>query len=141
MIIIDTNVFSELINARSDSPVLTWAASVEPQSLYYTAITRAEIRYGIERLAPGKRKDELAIRAQQLFVMASDQHLNFDGLAADAYGYIVAQRESIGRRISIPDAQIAAIAYIHQAVLATRHVKDFEDCGIRLFNPWVDTRA
>ena len=136
MIIIDTNVFSELMDARADSPVLRWLTSVEPHSLYYTAVTRAEIRYGIERLAPGKRKDELAIRAQQLFVMSGDQHLSFDGLAADAYGYIVAQRESLGRRISIPDAQIAAIAYIHQAVLATRNVKDFEDCGIHIFNPW-----
>ena len=136
MIIIDTNVFSELMDARADSPVLRWLTSVEPHSLYYTAVTRAEIRYGIERLAPGKRKDELAIRAQQLFVMTGDQHLSFDGLAADAYGYIVAQRESLGRRISIPDAQIAAIAYIHQAVLATRNVKDFEDCGIHIFNPW-----
>ena len=136
MIIIDTNVFSELMAARADSPVVGWLTSVEPHSLYYTGVTRAEIRYGIERLAPGKRKDELAIRAQQLFVMSGDQHLSFDGLAADAYGYIVAQRESLGRRISIPDAQIAAIAYIHQAVLATRNVKDFEDCGIHIFNPW-----
>ena len=137
MIVIDTNVFSELMASRSDSPVLAWIETVEANSLFYTAITRAEIRYGIERLPAGARKDDLSMRAQQLFSSAGEQQLNFDGLAADAYGLIVAKRESLGRRISIADAQIAAIALVNQAQIATRNVQDFQDCGIRIVNPWL----
>lgn len=137
MIVIDTNVFSELMASRSDSPVLAWVETVEANSLFYTAITRAEIRYGIERLPAGARKDDLSMRAQALFHSAGDQQLNFDGPAADAYGLIVAKRESLGRRISIADAQIAAIALVNQAQVATRNVQDFQDCGIRIVNPWL----
>ncbi|MEI7453674.1 MAG: PIN domain-containing protein [Actinomycetes bacterium] len=137
MIVIDTNVFSELMAARNESPVLAWIETVEANSLFYTAITRAEIRYGIERLPSGARKDDLSMRAQQLFTSASDKQLNFDGPAADAYGFIVAKRESLGRRISIADAQIAAIALVNQAQIATRNVHDFQDCGIRILNPWL----
>ena len=99
-------------------------------------MTRAEVRYGIARLPPGRRRDDLARRADALFLEIDERTLTFSARAADAYGQIVAERESTGRPIGVLDAQIAAIARVHRAAVATRNVADFQGCGVVIVNPY-----
>jgi toxin FitB len=105
--------------------------------LFVTSITAAEILYGIELLPKGKRRDGLLSQADAMF--AEDfmgRVLPFDEPAAHRFGKIAAWRRLQGRPMPTLDAQIAAIAIVHQAALATRNITDFEDCGLRLINPW-----
>lgn len=135
MILLDTNVFSALMSTGT-SVLDPWLATVSGTDLFTTVITRAEIRYGLERLPHGTRRTDLAARADALFGEIADRLLVFDGAAADRYGALVAARERSGRPISVPDAQIASIAFVHRATLATRNVKDFADTGVPVVNPF-----
>lgn len=135
MIVLDTNVVSALMTSRADA-LDGWIAEVDGASLFTTAITRAEIRYGIARLPEGARRTELASRADALFEETADRILPFDSRAADRYGVLVADRERAGRPISVPDAQVAAIALVHRAIVATRNTRDFSGTGVRLVNPF-----
>lgn len=135
MILLDTNVFSALM-ATDSSALDPWLATVSGADLFTTVITRAEIRYGLERLPRGMRRDELVARADALFREITDRMLVFDSAAADRYGALVAARERIGRPISVPDAQIASIAFVHRASVATRNVEDFVDTGVSVLNPF-----
>jgi len=139
MIILDTNVVSELMRSVVSPDVLKWVSKYSADELYCNAIVVAEILYGIELLPDGKRKDELLAGAERLFkVMLASRILPFDEQAVRQFSSIVASRRKAGRPIAEFDAQIAAIAYAHGAVLATRNTSDFEGCGIRIVNPWVD---
>lgn len=141
MIVLDTNVVSALMSDNAGR-LQPWLNSVVGSSLFTTAITRAEIRYGLERMPQGVRRRDLLERADLLFDEVSDRLLAFDAAAADRYGVVVAARESKGRPISVPDAQIASIAFVHRAVVATRNVRDFEDCGVKVVDPFaVDARS
>lgn len=107
--------------------------------LYSTSITLAEILYCIELLPAGKRKANLLAGSERLFrVVLGGRILPFDGSAAQAFSRVAAARRAAGRPISALDAQVAAIASVHGATLATRNAAHFEGCGIRLMNPWVD---
>lgn len=102
-----------------------------------TSITEAEIFYGVELLPPGKRRNRFLSEAQAMF--AEDfggLPLPFDSEAARLYARIASARRAMGKPISVPDAQIAAIVLARKAVLATRNIMDFEACGIKLVNPW-----
>lgn len=134
MIVIDTNVFSALM--AGDRSMDAWLDTVAAADLYTTSITRAEVRYGIARLPKGRRRDQLAERADGLFEEIRERTLVFDSQAADAYGEIVAVRERSGRPIGVLDAQIAAVARTHRAAVATRNVPDFENCGVPIINPY-----
>ena len=138
MTILDTNVLSETMAALPSQAVLDWIAGRRrTDSIYTTTITMAEILYGIEILAPGKRRDKLSAQAEGMFAEDFAGHiLSFDELGARAFSQIAAERRARGRPISEMDAQIAAIARVHDATLATRNISDFEDCGIRVVNPW-----
>ena len=105
-------------------------------SLHATVLNRAEIRFGIERLADGHRKEDLSSRAEELFDQVENRTWPFDPLAADRYASIVNARQASGRPIGIPDAQIASIASVRRATLATRNVADFTGCGIVVVNPF-----
>jgi predicted nucleic acid-binding protein len=94
------------------------------------------MRYGIERLPDGQRKAELRAKAADIFFTLTDKVLPFDARAALRYASLVADRERDGRPIAAFDAQIAAICQAHGATLATRNVKDFEDTGVELIDPW-----
>lgn len=135
MIVIDTNVVSALMSARAVE-LEPWLRVVDGSQLFTTAITRAEIRYGIERLPDGRRRDDLSARADALFDETAERILPFDSAAADRYGRVVATREQVGRPISIADAQIAAIALAHRATIATRNAKDFHGTGARVVDPF-----
>ena len=136
MIVADTDVVSELMRP-TPSPVITgWVREQPAADLYITAITVAEIGYGIERLPDGQRKDRLVATAAEVFSTFADHILAFDAGAAVAYGVIVVSRERAGAPITGFDAQIAAICRVRNATLATRNGKDFDGTGIALLDPW-----
>lgn len=138
MIILDTNVTSELMRASPAPVVMTWLRAQDPKELYSTAVTVAEIRYGIARLPNSARKRKLVEAAADVFSAFSDRVLAFDLAAADEYGDVVVARERAGAPINGFDAQIASICRAHSASLATRNVKDFGNTGIDVTNPWAE---
>jgi toxin FitB len=136
--LLDTNVLSELMRAAPAPEVMVWFAG-QPTSLIHTsAITQAEIWAGIALLPAGKRREALAEAAGQLFEQdLNDRCIVFNGAAAMQYGFVRAQRQSVGRPISTEDAQIAAIALAGKLALVTRNTKDFEQIdGLEVINPW-----
>jgi predicted nucleic acid-binding protein len=137
MIVLDTNVLSELMKRKGSKVVRNWAAQQPLMSLFTTTITQAEILYGIAILPEGKRRNELTDAANLMFAEDfSRRVLPFDEAAAIAFATIAAQRRANGNPISQADAQIAAICYTRQATIATRNVSDFTGCGISIINPW-----
>ena len=136
MIVLDTNVVSELMRPEPSTRVLAWVRGHEDTELYTTAITLAEIRYGIERLADGRRKELLRTTADAVFGSFAEQVLPFDARAALRYAAIVSGRDRTGRPIDGFDAQIASICRECQATLATRNGADFEHTGIEVIDPW-----
>ncbi|SCE67031.1 hypothetical protein GA0070558_102182 [Micromonospora haikouensis] len=141
MIVLDTNVVSELMRAEPAPAVLTWLRQRSGASLHTTVVTVAEIRYGIARLPEGQRRESLHQAANEIFAAFPRQVLPFDLAAASAYADVVAGRERLGRPIDGFDAQIAAICRAQAATLATRHIKDFADTGIGVIDPWQATNA
>lgn len=140
MILIDTNVLSELMRPMPDPHVVQWLDARPDWDVWISAVTVSEIRLGITLLSAGKRKKLLLETAEQMFREDfPDRCLPFDCEAAVECAMIVAKRNKQGRPISIEDAQIAAIARTADLVLATRNIKDFSDIsGLKLVNPWVD---
>ncbi|HUN69399.1 MAG TPA: type II toxin-antitoxin system VapC family toxin [Burkholderiales bacterium] len=137
MIVLDTNVVSELMKPTPDAAVARWVAGQQATSLYTTSITQAEILHGILLLPAGKRRGALEAAAGAMFEKDfGGRVLPFGGDAANAYAQIAAQRRRSGRPISNFDAQIAAIARTARAAIATRNIGDYEGCGIKVMNPW-----
>lgn len=137
MIILDTNVISELMRPKPSAHVVAWIKKQRAAELYTTAITEAEIFYGIELLTEGKRREGLLAAAESMF--ADDfagRVIGFSSDAARVFATIAAHRRAMGKPISHPDAQIAAITRLQGAVLATRNMADFDNCGIRVADPW-----
>ena len=137
MIIIDTNVVSELMRASPDPAVLAWFAGHAADSLFLTAISEAELRTGAAILPAGQRRDRLAGAIDAMIDQDfAGRILPFDSLAARSYAEIAAARRIAGKPIMDADCQIAAISRACGAAIATRNVKDFEGCGIDIINPW-----
>jgi len=136
MIILDTNILSEIMRPKPDQAVVRWVTDVAGDELWTTAITVAEIRYGIERLPYGSRKLEISATAERAFGLVRDRVLAFDAAAAREYALLVAERGRAAKPIDGFDGQIAAICRCHGASLATRNVKDFPGTGIELLDPW-----
>ncbi|MDR2587771.1 MAG: type II toxin-antitoxin system VapC family toxin [Coriobacteriales bacterium] len=139
MIILDTNVISELMRPEPSQMVVSWLDSQRKDELCLTALTQAELAFGIELMASGKRKTELTA-AFKYFIdeVFADRVLAFDSHAADYYASIASARQISGRPISVIDAQIAALCLSAGAPLATRNTKDFAGTGVALINPWED---
>ena len=137
MILLDTNVLSELLRPRPAPAVLTWMRTVADRDLRTTSVTRAELFLGMRLLPEGKRRRALETAMEAMFAgLFSSDALPFDDRAADAFAAIAAVRRGVGRPIGDLDAQIAAIALTVDAAVATRNTPDFELCGISLQNPW-----
>jgi predicted nucleic acid-binding protein len=137
MILLDTNVLSEVINPKASARVLAWILREPPSSLYTTSISQAELLYGVELMPNGRRRSALhAAITKMLAEDFPDRILPFDSEAAEVYSRIAASRRVMGRPISEADAQIAAIAHSRGAALATRNIADFEHCGIKVLDPW-----
>lgn len=141
MILLDTNVISELMKPAPSPVVEAWLGAQPIAGLFTTTITEAELRYGIALLPAGKRRKNLAAAVEAMLLEDfSDRILPFDSSAAVAYAAIAARRDELGRPISQFDAQIAGIARSHGATLATRNFGDFDACGIDVINPWESDR-
>jgi len=139
MIILDTNVLSDVIKPLPSREVVEWLARQPPLQVFTTAITQAEILYGIGLVAGGRRRVALEAAAEAMFQQDfAGRILPFDDEAARVFPKIAAARRLLGRPISQFDAQIAAIARSRNAAIATRNTKDFDQCEVSLLNPWKD---
>jgi predicted nucleic acid-binding protein len=137
VIILDTNVISELMRSQANRGVLIWIASLDPRDIFTTTVSQAEILAGVALLPDGKRKESIAFEAARLFSqIGTHSVLPSDNDAAREYADIVAVRTRMGRPIQTIDAQIAAVARSRRATLSTRNARDFADCGVTLINPW-----
>ena len=137
MIVLDTNVISELTRHSPTPGVVSWLDSLTATEVSTTAITAAELLYGVARLPSGRRKARLEAAVHGLLTEDfQGRILPFEERAAGRYAEVVAARERIGRPIGQADAQIAAICRTIHGTLATRNTADFEKTGIELVNPW-----
>ena len=139
MIVVDTNVTLELMRPSPSPAVADWVRARSVTELYTTSISFAEIRYGIERLPAGRRRDLLRAAADEVFTAFAEHVLPFDVTAAAHYAGIVHGRDRAGSPIDGFDAQIASICVAHDAALATRNVRDFRGTGIDVIDPWRDS--
>ena len=137
MIILDTNVVSELMRSAPSSQFLRWLAKEPSLGLFTTAITQAEVLYGIALLPKGKRRAALESAAEGMFEEDfAGRVLPFDGDAARVFPQVAAARQAAGRPVTQFDAQIAAIARSRGAAISTRNTADFEGIGVAVLDPW-----
>ena len=137
MVVIDTNIVSELMRSEPSAVVLAWMDDRPARELFVTAVTEAEVRTGIAVLPEGRRRRGLAEACERAFgSLFAGRVLPFDGGAARAYAEIASARRILGRPVSQVDCQIAAIASSRGMAVATRNVRDFEDMGIEILDPW-----
>lgn len=141
MIILDTNVLSELLRPTPAPQVEAWLAAQNGASVYFTDVGEAELRHGVAMLPAGRRRDALSQAIEgMLHEDFRDRILPFDREAARAYAAIAAERRAAGRPISQFDCQIAAIARAQGASVATRNTGDYEGCGVELIDPWTERK-
>ena len=137
MIIVDTNIISEMMKLSPDLTVTAWLDRQNITQLFITTITIAEIAYGLYVLPEGSRRQLLEKAFNQVILEAFIYRiLPFDEDSAHCYGKLMGQRKTLGRPLSIPDGQIASIAYAKGAKMATRNIRDFSDCWLQLINPF-----
>jgi len=138
MILLDTNVLSELARPRPNAAVLRWAATIPLGRLCTTAVTESELRFGLALMAPGRRHADLAAAVEGVFqLIVGGRVLPFDRAAARAYAVFAASRRLAGRPVDTADLQIAAIARARDVEsLVTRNIGDFEGCEVPLIDPW-----
>ena len=140
MILLDTNVISELMRPDPDRAVLAWFDTHADGEAWTSAVVVAELLSGIDLMPSGRRQRTLREHVEAM--IAEDflgRILDFDLEAARHYGRILAVRQRMGRPIDEMDAEIAAIARVHGATLATRNTDDFYECGVTVVNPWIGT--
>ena len=137
MIILDTNVISELTRPAPDPGVVSWLDSLPAEETAITAITAAELRYGVRRMPDGRRKIELSEAVDAVINADFRGRVEpFDVRAAHQYADVVTGQDRAGHPISASDAQIAAICRVRNATLATRNTSDFTGTGVNLTDPW-----
>jgi hypothetical protein len=137
MIVLDTNVISEVLRPIPEPAVLEWLRSMSRSDLWTSSIVVAELFSGVDLMPSGKRQQTLREKMEQMVsTIFTGRIVTFNFAAARAYGPILATRQRMGRPIDEMDALIAATALTNRATLATRNIADFEHCGIALVNPW-----
>jgi predicted nucleic acid-binding protein len=137
MILVDTNVVSEVMKVVPSETVVEWLNHQESSALYVSTVTIGEIAYGLRILPIGQRRLQLKERFERFISLAFAQRLlAYDEAAARTYGEVMGLRKEIGRPMSVPDGQIAAIARSHGLKVATRNTSDFEHCGVELIDPF-----
>lgn len=137
MILLDTNVVSELLRSEIDPRVDSWLSVQDSTKFVISVITEAELYYGVEILPVGRRRDRLTALIKDILQYEfAGRILPFDSSAARSFALIGASRKAAGLPISHSDCMIAAVAHSQEVIVATRNIKDFEGCGIKLINPW-----
>ena len=140
MIILDTNVVSELLRPAPAKQVEAWLSAQDGATVYFTAVGEAELRHGVALLPAGRRRTALSMAIEGILEEDfRNRILPFDRAAASVSAAIAAKRRAAGRPISQFDCQIAAIARAHEAAVATRNTGDYEGCGIEVIDPWLPT--
>ena len=138
MILLDTNIISEPLRPQPNLVVVAWIDAQSIETLYLSAISVAELRFGIAVLPTGKRKDTLHERLEHsvlpLFV---GRILSFDLEVSQTYAQMMAKARANGLAIGLADGYIAAIASTHGLIVATRDTAPFEAAGLRVINPWI----
>jgi len=138
MIVLDTNIISEVMRPQPSPAVLTWLDQQDTPNLFVTTITLAEIRYGLGVMPDGERKRRLTTQFEAYIGRSFEGRiLDFTAGAASHYADIMRYRRNIGLPMSMADGQIAGIASVQHFAVATRNTKDFEQCGLELINPFV----
>jgi predicted nucleic acid-binding protein len=139
MIVLDTNVLSELVRSTPSPEVLSCLKRFPAADRFTTVITEAEMQFGVAILPAGRRRRILQTQLDEIFKQHFDGRiLVFDSEAAQAFAKLASERRAKGRPISYFDAQIAAIVQINGATLLTGNSRDFEGCGIVVVNPWLN---
>jgi predicted nucleic acid-binding protein len=139
MILLDTNVISAVMMPAPPGPIIRWLNEQETTGLYLSAITLAEIGYGLRVLPDGKLRRDLEDRFARFIAEGFEQRiLRFDEAAALIYSEIMAHRKGLGRPLGVLDGQIASIARTHHPAVATRNTRDFDECGLELVNLFDD---
>lgn len=137
MIVLDTNVVSEMMKPSPSQAVLDWLNRQQSERLHLTTITIGEIEYGLRILPDGQRRRDLKDRFNRFVATAfALRVLSYDEPAALCYGEIMAARKALGRPASMPDGQIAAIARANSGAVATHNTRDFQECGVELIDPF-----
>ena len=137
MILVDTNVLSEPLRRYPESRVADWLDAQALETLYLSAITVAELRFGVQALPKGRRRDRLRENLEQRILPSfAGRVLVFDMAASQAYAELIARARPAGRAISVSDGYIAATAAVNVMVVATRDTKPFEAAGLETVNPW-----
>lgn len=137
MILLDTNIISELMKPFPNATVMNWIDRQEILQLFMSAITIAEISYRLNVLPQGNRRNGLENAFTKATAEAfSGRLLVFDETAAHHYGKIMSYQKELGKPLGVPDGQIAAIARAHGAAMATRNIRNFTDCGLQMINPF-----
>ena len=142
MLVLDTNVLAEAIRLEPEPAVAEWLTGQPEHDLFTTTVSLAEMAFGVALMPVGKRRAALEQAIEQIFgTVFADRLLAFDEAAARSYPAFAVARQRMGLRISVPDAQIVAIARSRGARgIVTRNVRDFRHCGIEVINPWVARR-
>jgi hypothetical protein len=140
--LLDTNVVSESTKLRPNTGLMAWLDGVDENSVFLSVITLTELRYGVERLAAGRRRKQLDRWLEhELPQRFEGRILPVDALVADACGRLVARTESLGRPIEARDAFIAATAQVHRLTLVTRNASHFETTLKSILTPWTKTSS
>lgn len=135
--LLDTNVVSEWAKPQPNEGVVRWLYEADEDLLFLSAITLAELRFGVERLAPSARKKRLdAWIQEELAARFEDRILPVDEAVADMWGKVLASSETQGRRMNLMDCFLAATAKVHKLILVTRNRRDFSGVGCELIDPW-----
>jgi predicted nucleic acid-binding protein len=135
--LVDTNVLSEGTKPRPSARVGAWLAEVDEDRIFLSVVTLAEVRYGVERLPPGRRREQLNDwLLNDLPQRFEGRVLSIDTAVVGEWGVIVSQRERAGRPIGVMDAFLAATANVHDLTLVTRNADDFRSSVKSVFNPW-----
>ena len=138
MIVLDTNVVSELMRPSPAPAVVEWIAGHDAADLFLTAVGEAELRAGVAVMPAGRRRDGIASAVESMLREDfASRILAFDSAAARSYAAVVAARRRSGRPLAQFDGQIAAIAHSRRMAVATHNTRDFEDTGVDLIDPWI----
>jgi len=135
--LLDTNVVAEWVKPQPDPSVVSWLDEIDEDRVFLSVASLAEIRRGIEAMAPGRRRDRLATwLADELPARFEDRVLDVDEPVAHGWGIVMVRSQKAGVSIGTMDAFFAATAQVHGLTLVTRDVGDFKAAGIELFDPW-----